>query len=163
MYTENECKSIMNEINNIKDERIKNILKGVVLVVFEQNINKQTELIDEEEVLEYITNILVDIGIPANIKGYYYLREAIMMTVLDAEKIYNITKILYPDIAIKYKCSSSKVERDMRHAIEVAWLKGNLEALHRFFGYTVDKEMGKPTNSEFIALISDRVRLKFYM
>ncbi len=108
-----------------------------------------------------VTEIIHEIGVPAHIKGYQYLREAIIMTVKDMETINAITKVLYPTVAKKYKTTSSRVERAIRHAIEVAWDRGDLETLNSFFGYTVSNSKGKPTNSEFISMIADRIRLQF--
>ncbi len=105
-----------------------------------------------------VSNLLHDIGIPANIKGYHYLRTAIMMTVDDFEVLNGITKILYPDIAKQYKSTSSRVERALRHAIEIAWERGNVETIDKIFGYTINGEKGKPTNSEFIAMVADKIR-----
>lgn len=107
-----------------------------------------------------VTEILHEIGVPAHIKGYQYLREAILMVIGDMDVINAVTKILYPDVAKKYNTTPSRVERAIRHAIEVAWDRGDLEVLQRFFGYTVSNSKGKPTNSEFIALIADSLRLK---
>lgn len=107
-----------------------------------------------------VTQIIHDIGVPAHIKGYQYLRESIIMTVNDMEIINAITKILYPTVAKRYKTTSSRVERAIRHAIEVAWDRGNVETLNSFFGYTVSNVKGKPTNSEFISMIADRIRLE---
>lgn len=124
----------------------------------------QTETVralDENLEIELrVTNIIHEIGVPAHIKGYQYLREAIMMTVKDMEAINAITKILYPTVAKKYKTTSSRVERAIRHAIEVAWDRGDVETLQNFFGYTVSNSKGKPTNSEFISMIADRLRLQ---
>lgn len=105
-----------------------------------------------------ITGIIHEIGVPAHIKGYMYLREAISMVYNDIELLGSITKVLYPDIAKKYKTTSSRVERAIRHAIEVAWSRGNIEAISKLFGYTVSVSKAKPTNSEFIALIADHLR-----
>lgn len=101
-----------------------------------------------------------EIGIPAHIKGYHYLRDAIMMAVEDMDVLNAITKILYPTVAKKYRTTSSRVERAIRHAIEVAWSRGKLDILDDLFGYTVSNGKGKPTNSEFIALVSDTIRLE---
>lgn len=106
-----------------------------------------------------VTNIIHEIGIPAHIKGYQYLREAIMMVVEDVDLLGSVTKILYPRIAEKFDTTSSRVERAIRHAIEVAWSRNNIETIKKFFGYTINTERGKPTNSEFIALVADRLRL----
>ena len=110
-----------------------------------------------------VTEIIHDVGVPAHIKGYQYLRDAIMMSVNDVEMMNSITKILYPTIAKKHKTTASRVERAIRHAIEVAWTRGNVETIDDLFGYTVNNGKGKPTNSEFIALISDKIRLKYRM
>ncbi len=107
-----------------------------------------------------VTDVIHQIGVPAHIKGYQYLRDAIIMAVGDMESVGAITKILYPSIAKKYRTTSSRVERAIRHAIEVAWDRGDLETLQSFFGYTVSNAKGKPTNSEFISMIADRLRLQ---
>ena len=110
-----------------------------------------------------VTNMIHEIGVPAHIKGYQYLREAIMMSVEDPGMISSITKILYPTIAKRFQTTPSRVERAIRHAIEVAWSRGRMETLDALFGYTIDTGKGKPTNSEFIALIADRIRLSYRM
>jgi two-component system response regulator (stage 0 sporulation protein A) len=107
-----------------------------------------------------ITNIIHEVGVPAHIKGYMYLREAITMVVNDMELLSAVTKELYPSIAKKYNTTASRVERAIRHAIEVAWGRGQIEAINRLFGYTIHNDKGKPTNSEFIAIIADKLRLK---
>lgn len=106
-----------------------------------------------------VTAIIHEIGVPAHIKGYQYLREAILMTVENMDTINAVTKVLYPAVAARYATTASRVERAIRHAIEVAWDRGDLEILQKYFGYTVSNSKGKPTNSEFIALIADRVLL----
>lgn len=108
-----------------------------------------------------VTDMIHEIGVPAHIKGYQYLREAIMMSVEDIEMLNSITKILYPSIAKKYQTTPSRVERAIRHAIEVAWSRGKMETLDSLFGYTINIGKGKPTNSEFIALIADKIRLHY--
>ena len=108
-----------------------------------------------------VTDMIHEIGVPAHIKGYQYLREAIMMSVQDMEMLNSITKLLYPSIAGKYQTTPSRVERAIRHAIEVAWSRGRMETLDALFGYTINTGKGKPTNSEFIALITDKLRLKY--
>lgn len=108
-----------------------------------------------------VTAIIHEIGVPAHIKGYQYLRDAIMLSVNDAEMLNSITKVLYPTIAKKHQTTSSRVERAIRHAIEVAWSRGNLDTIDKFFGYTINNGKGKPTNSEFIALIADKIRLEY--
>ena len=107
-----------------------------------------------------ITNIIHEIGVPAHIKGYMYLREAITMVYNDIELLGSITKVLYPDIAKKYNTTSSRVERAIRHAIEVAWSRGNIDSISALFGYTISITKAKPTNSEFIAMVADRLRLE---
>lgn len=107
-----------------------------------------------------ITSIIHEIGVPAHIKGYMYLREAITMVVNDMELLSAVTKELYPSIAKKYNTTASRVERAIRHAIEVAWGRGQVDAINKLFGYIVHNEKGKPTNSEFIAIIADKLRLK---
>lgn len=107
-----------------------------------------------------VTKIIHQIGVPAHIKGYQYLRTAIIMAINDNETINSITKVLYPTVAKQYGTTSSRVERAIRHAIEVAWDRGDLDVLNSFFGYTVQNSRGKPTNSEFIAMIADNLRLK---
>ena len=106
-----------------------------------------------------ITAIIHEIGVPAHIKGYQYLREAIGLAVADMEIINAVTKVLYPAVAKKFGTTASRVERAIRHAIEVAWDRGDLETLQKYFGYTVSNAKGKPTNSEFIAMIADRISL----
>ena len=107
-----------------------------------------------------VTAIIHEIGVPAHIKGYQYLREAIIITVGDMEVINAVTKVLYPEVAKRFSTTPSRVERAIRHAIEVAWDRGDLETLQKYFGYTVNSAKGKPTNSEFIAMIADRLQLK---
>lgn len=106
-----------------------------------------------------VTNVIHEIGIPAHIKGYQYLRDAIMMSVNNMEILNSITKQLYPAIAKQYGTTASRVERAIRHAIEVAWTRGKEETINTFFGYTINQGKGKPTNSEFIALVADKLRL----
>lgn len=108
-----------------------------------------------------VTDIIHEIGVPAHIKGYQYLREAIMMSVNDSEMLNSITKILYPTIAKTFQTTPSRVERAIRHAIEVAWSRGKMDTIDELFGYTVSNGKGKPTNSEFIALIADKIRLEY--
>ena len=107
-----------------------------------------------------VTEFIHELGVPAHIKGYQYIRSAIMMVVEDMELLNYITKQLYPTIAKKYKTTSSRVERAIRHSIEVAWSRGKAETMDEIFGYTVDTGKGKPTNSEFIAMVADRIRLQ---
>ena len=108
-----------------------------------------------------ITDIIHQIGVPAHIKGYHYLREAIIMAVNDIDIMNSVTKCLYPSVAKKHGTTSSRVERAIRHAIEVAWDRGDVDVLNSYFGYTIHSSKGKPTNSEFIALIADKLQLQF--
>lgn len=122
---------------------------------------KKEEKKQDHDLEQDVTDMIHEIGVPAHIKGYQYLREAIMMAVEDIEMLNSITKILYPTIAKKFQTTPSRVERAIRHAIEVAWSRGRMETLDALFGYTVTPGKGKPTNSEFIALIADRIRLQY--
>ncbi len=115
----------------------------------------------EVELETMVTKIIHQIGVPAHIKGYQYLRTAIIMTMHDTELINSITKQLYPGVAKKYGTTASRVERAIRHAIEVAWDRGDVDTINSYFGYTVQSARGKPTNSEFIALVADNLRLRF--
>ena len=153
---------VMKPFNNrMLLERIKSV----------RNLSRNTDRKNEEittdntqmtENLESrVTNMLHEIGIPAHIKGYHYLRDAIIMAVNDMDVLNAITKILYPTVAKKYQTTSSRVERAIRHAIEVAWSRGKLDTLDELFGYTVSTGKGKPTNSEFIALIADTIQLEY--
>jgi len=126
----------------------------------------QTEPANAEAALPYdletqVTRIIHQIGVPAHIKGYQYLRTAILMTISDNEIINSVTKVLYPSVAKKYQTTTSRVERAIRHAIEVAWDRGDVDTLNSYFGYTIQNSRGKPTNSEFIAMIADNLRLKY--
>lgn len=120
----------------------------------------QDEKKSEESLEALVTNVIHEVGVPAHIKGYQYLREAIMMVVNDIDIINQITKQLYPEIAQKYHTTPSRVERAIRHAIEVAWGRGEPSTVESIFGYTVSAAKGKPTNSEFIAMIADKLRLE---
>ena len=115
---------------------------------------------DKGSIETMVTGIIHEIGVPAHIKGYQYLREAIIIAVNDMDVINAITKVLYPQVAKTFQTTPSRVERAIRHAIEVAWDRGDLDTLQRFFGYTVSNTKGKPTNSEFIALIADKLQLQ---
>ena len=115
---------------------------------------------DKTNIEALVTGIIHEIGVPAHIKGYQYLREAIIIAVNDMDVINAITKVLYPQVAKTFQTTPSRVERAIRHAIEVAWDRGDLDTLQRFFGYTVSNTKGKPTNSEFIALIADKLQLQ---
>lgn len=117
-----------------------------------------TELSPDIELI--VTEVIHQIGVPAHIKGYHYLREAIILSIEDAEMINSVTKLLYPTIAKKFKTTSSRVERAIRHGIEVAWDRGDVDTLNSYFGFTIHNSRGKPTNSEFIAMIADRLKLQ---
>lgn len=122
--------------------------------------NTASNINNSENLEVVVSEIMHQIGVPAHIKGYMYLREAIMMSVNDTEMMGSVTKLLYPSVAKKYKTTSSRVERAIRHAIEVAWDRGDVDVLSSYFGYTIQSSRGKPTNSEFIAMIADKLRLK---
>ena len=116
---------------------------------------------DPDDIETQVTQIIHQIGVPAHIKGYQYLRTAILLTVKDSDIINSVTKVLYPSVAKKYSTTTSRVERAIRHAIEVAWDRGDVDTLNAYFGYTIQNNRGKPTNSEFIAMIADNLRLKY--
>ncbi len=144
---------ILGSIKHIKDD-------PVTMRVVEKKID-YLQVEDKEIGLEtMVTELLHEIGIPAHIKGYHYLRESIMMSIEENDILNAVTKILYPTVAKRYQTTSSRVERAIRHAIEVAWSRGKLDTLEELFGYTVSNGKGKPTNSEFIALVADTIRLK---
>lgn len=126
---------------------------------FSKNETQHESGHEEVDLEVMVTDIIHQIGVPAHIKGYHYLRDAIIMSIEDNEMINAVTKRLYPSIAKRYKTTSSRVERAIRHAIEVAWDRGDVDTLNSYFGYTIHSLRGKPTNSEFVAMISDRVRL----
>ncbi len=153
---------IMKPFNN---EMLLNRIKSVRKMF--RNFEKKTEdtkgesEVHKEDLENRVTNMLHEIGIPAHIKGYHYLRDAIIMAVDDMDVLNAITKVLYPTVAKKYQTTSSRVERAIRHAIEVAWNRGKLDTLDELFGYTVSTGKGKPTNSEFIALIADTIQLEY--
>ena len=134
-------------INNINDIEVKQ--------------NNEKDYFSENSLENEVTAIIRDLGIPAHIKGYQYIREGIIMSINDMNILNYITKLLYPNIAKKYKTTSSSVERAIRHAIEVAWSRGKIEVIEEMFGYTVSAGKGKPTNSEFIALIADKLRIEY--
>ena len=152
---ENSFEEIKNENpESLKDIIINHEIKSPYISI------KKYEESNKNDLEAAVTNIIHEVGVPAHIKGYQYLREAIMMTVEDIDVINQITKQLYPDIARKFKTTSSRVERAIRHAIEIAWGRGQLETVQNIFGYTVNLSKGKPTNSEFIAMIADKLRLE---
>ncbi|MCL2108290.1 MAG: sporulation transcription factor Spo0A [Oscillospiraceae bacterium] len=138
-------------------QRVENLLGGAGGMNVEYNVHDTVP----NDIEYVVTEIIHQIGIPAHIKGYHYLRTAILLSVDDNEMINCVTKLLYPTVAKKYSTTSSRVERAIRHAIEIAWDRGDVEILNGFFGYTIHTSRGKPTNSEFIALIADKLRLQF--
>lgn len=126
-----------------------------------EGIYKAADMTGLPDMETQVTKIIHQIGVPAHIKGYQYLRCAIMMAINDNDVINSVTKILYPSVAKKYSTTTSRVERAIRHAIEVAWDRGDIDTLDSYFGYTIQNSRGKPTNSEFIAMIADNLRLKY--
>ncbi len=126
----------------------------------EGSVEAQTQTSGEADLESMVTDVIHEIGVPAHIKGYQYLREAIILTVKDMDMINAVTKVLYPEVAKRFDTTPSRVERAIRHAIEVAWDRGDIEMLQKYFGYTVSNIKGKPTNSEFIAMIADNLTLR---
>lgn len=150
--------------NDMILRRIHQVTERQILQPGHTQKNRQTDYMTEyrEKNLETdVTNIIHEIGVPAHIKGYQYLRDAIIMSVDNREVINSITKVLYPTIAKMNKTTPSRVERAIRHAIEVAWSRGKMDTIDELFGYTIHTGKGKPTNSEFIALIADKIRLEY--
>ena len=143
-------------------EKIRQIKNGKLLSDQEKFIKLEEEHQDEKYRLEIIvTNVIHEIGVPAHIKGYQYLRDSIIMSVNDMDILNSITKQLYPTIAKMHNTTPSRVERAIRHAIEVAWNRGKMDTINELFGYSIQAGKGKPTNSEFIALIADKIRLEY--
>ena len=149
---------VINRIKNTRKPALRNQSNDSKHV---RAYEKQQTDTEERDLESDVTNIIHEIGVPAHIKGYQYLREAIIMSVNDIDMLNSITKILYPTIAKKYQTTPSRVERAIRHAIEVAWSRGKMDTIDELFGYTINNGKGKPTNSEFIALIADRIRLEY--
>ena len=149
-----DSKSILDRIKQVRDNKTQ-VREAHWVSSFER-----TESDNEQSLEEDVTEIIHEVGVPAHIKGYQYLREAIIMSVNNMEMLNSITKILYPGIAKKYQTTPSRAERAIRHAIEVAWSRGKMDTLDELFGYTISNGKGKPTNSEFIALITDKIRLQ---
>ncbi|MBQ3545148.1 MAG: sporulation transcription factor Spo0A [Lachnospiraceae bacterium] len=147
---------VLNRVKNVKNTVKRKSIEPRKINAFEN----QKEYI-ERNLEADVTSIIHDIGVPAHIKGYTFLRDAIIMSINDMEMLNCVTKVLYPAIAKKNNTTSSRVERAIRHAIEVAWSRGEIETIDKIFGFTVNKGKGKPTNSEFIALISDKIRLEY--
>ena len=147
-----DVNSMANRIRQLKNEvgATKSIISQIPMMQNHTPMNLETK----------VTNILHEIGVPAHIRGYHYIRDAIILAVNDVDVLNYITKELYPQIAKKSNTTPSRVERAIRHAIEVAWTRGKIDAIDNLFGYTINTHKGKPTNSEFIALITDRLRLE---
>ena len=142
------------------DRKVREVIDYVMKAKRNDNYQNMVEPENDSTVLEaVVTDIIHEIGVPAHIKGYQYLRSAILMAVQDMDILNSITKQLYPSIAEEYGTTSSRVERAIRHAIEVAWGRGSMDTINDLFGYTINAGKGKPTNSEFIALIADKIRL----
>ena len=142
----------INQLAGINEDKKSSFIKSTNI---QYNSSQDIEII--------VTKIFHHIGVPAHIKGYHYLREAIMMAINNIDIINSITKQLYPSVAKKFETTSSRVERAIRHAIEVAWDRGDVDILNSYFGYTIHNSRGKPTNSEFIAMIADRLRLQMHI
>lgn len=154
-----DMESLASRIRQLKYEKG---CKNVAPLSVSQNIVQSQPMTSHSayDLETKVTNILHEIGVPAHIRGYHYMREAIIMSVNDMDVLNYITKELYPSIAKKCNTTPSRVERAIRHAIEVAWNRGKIDAIDSLFGYTINNHKGKPTNSEFIALIADRLRLE---
>lgn len=151
-----DSEMVINRIKSINGQYVrKSILNRKI------DLNESKEEYIEKNLESDVTTIIHDVGVPAHIMGYHYLRDAIIMCVNDSSMLNGITKILYPEVAKKHKSTSSRVERAIRHAIEVAFTRGNMDTIEELFGYTINSGKGKPTNSEFIALIADKIRLEY--
>ena len=161
-YINNRLNSIGIDYLLMKPVNLDN-LTGIILEMQKQ-VNEEVEVKEEikedVELDSEITEILHEVGVPAHIKGYMYLREAILLVIENVDFIGSITKTLYPEIALRFSTTASRVERAIRHAIEIAWVRGNVDAISDIFSYTISYNKSKPTNSEFIAMISDRLRLQ---
>lgn len=156
-----EISQLTDRLAMITGMSLKKTIEGNMMKI---NLDEhEKERVQKLELEQDITDILHEIGIPAHIKGYMYLRTAILETFMNTDYLGQITKVLYPEIARRYMTTSSRVERAIRHAIEVAWTRGNIDAIDDIFGYTISASKAKPTNSEFIAMISDKLRLEHRM
>ena len=168
---------ILSAVNNpnLEKEMVRSgadyyLLKPVDVAVLTERITQltgwfrsaraQADAYSDDNMLILVSDIMHQLGVPAHIKGYQYLRESIMLTIHDSDMMSSVTKVLYPTVARKFKTTPSRVERAIRHAIEVAWDRGDVDVLSGYFGYTIQTSRGKPTNSEFIAMISDKLRLR---
>ncbi|MBQ7546620.1 MAG: sporulation transcription factor Spo0A [Clostridia bacterium] len=127
---------------------------------FRDTLDRSSEAVTDDNMRILVSDIMHQLGVPAHIKGYQYLRESILLTVHNSDMMSSVTKVLYPTVARQFKTTPSRVERAIRHAIEVAWDRGDVDVLSSYFGYTIQTSRGKPTNSEFIAMISDKLRLR---
>lgn len=148
--------TVLNRIKKVRQLKQRTHTRTSRHIGYENEQGKRERCLETD-----VTNIIHEVGVPAHIKGYQYLRDAIIMSVEDAEMLNSITKILYPTIAKRHQTTPSRVERAIRHAIEVAWSRGKMDTIDALFGYTVSNGKGKPTNSEFIALITDKIRLEY--
>ena len=144
----------------LKPYNINDLTENITMLMNTKNIMNNQGYQSNLNIEVKVTEILHQIGVPAHIKGYHYLRDSILMSIEKPEIINAVTKELYPSVALKYETTSSRVERAIRHAIEVAWDRGDVDVLNSYFGYTIHNSRGKPTNSEFIAMISDKLRLQ---
>ena len=144
----------------LKPYNINDLTENITMLMNTKNIMNNQGYQSNLNIEVKVTEILHQIGVPAHIKGYHYLRDSILMSIEKPEIINAVTKELYPSVALQYETTSSRVERAIRHAIEVAWDRGDVDVLNSYFGYTIHNSRGKPTNSEFIAMISDKLRLQ---
>jgi len=145
-------------IKPFDEEVLSHILQDILNFSFQPS--ERVPDLTGNDLTSKITNMIHEIGVPAHIKGYHYLREAILICVQNNEMISAVTKLLYPEVAKQFNTTASRVERAIRHAIEVAWDRGDIDVLNSYFGYTIHTERGKPTNSEFIAMLTDKLRLE---
>ena len=161
-------REVIKDLNKIEDNRLNTAkIKLLEMITFEEEqleTNQDTDnselKVSSNSILDQTTSLMHEIGIAPHLKGYDYIREAIVICIIDIEKLDGITKMLYPMIAKKYNTTASRVERAIRHAIETAWIRGNTKRIDELFGYTVSDDRGKPTNSEFIAMVTDKIRLE---
>ena len=160
-YINNRLTSLGIDYLLMKPVNLDNV-SSLIQEMFRENTFSENYLSDEidPDVDAEISEMLHEVGVPAHIKGYLYLREAIIMAYENVEVLGAVTKVLYPEIALRYNSTSSRVERAIRHAIEVAWVRGNVDAISDIFSYTISYNKSKPTNSEFIAMIADRLRVQ---
>ncbi len=155
-----EIDLLIKRIRDLKNQSKNNTLNFVTKDIKSTYINMDNTKNKEDNLEALVTNIIHEVGVPAHIKGYQYLRDGIIMVIENIDVLNQITKQLYPDLAKKHKTTPSRVERAIRHAIEVAWNRGQIDVVESIFGYTINANKGKPTNSEFIAMIADKLRLE---